>query len=334
MKTLRAMTAGVLALGVGCSFELPVRGVDGGIEAIPSTRFAAAPVPTSVVSGFVWSPEAFWLALANCGLSCPIPPLTMPGIPLFEGATVAHAQVKLFDPLTGSATLAAPETGTNGVFSMTGVPSRDVPFFPSAVTPPPAAPTDGGVPGLEYLPTLTLRPVSTQWSQCLNISTLQISTTGILDAVAQHQGLTVNDLIDPTKVGGVAVWWLFIPPAGALHVPAGETRMTSSAGTVLHINWAPPGLGPPQQSPLGFFVSGTDTSDLGLAVVLFPPLTGPPSPVSFTPVDPVTDVTQGRPWSFPPLPPMVIPPGTISFGELGGLTPGATGAPPLWLCLP
>ncbi len=341
MRTVCALLLAVVA--TGCTYELPTEGVDGGATPRPVTRYAPTVDPQTIVAGYVWDPEAYWVSLALCGPACPIPPLVMPGIPHFEAAVVRRAEVKLFDPLSNSATLSASApSGAQGSYSVMGVPSRgDVPFFPTAVTPDAPAATDGGAQPVTYLPTFTMRPVVTSWTQCLAISTVQASTIGILDAVAQAESqpgapVAVADLVNPAKYGGVAVFWMYQPLGGSVRVPAFGTRMDANVGRVLLIDWAPPGVLPAaaKQSPRGFHVGAGPVSGFGISVVLLPPLAGPPAPVTFTPVDPVTDLPNGRPWKFPALPPTVIAPGMISFGELPGIPPGPAGAPPAWLCLP
>ncbi len=325
-------------------------------EIVPQTqaRFSEArKVNVTTVTGFVWDPEAFWFTLASCGQTCPIPPIRIPGVPIFDRSLVNGTAVALFDPVTAQATLtAAKPTGTDGAFELLGVPSRPGPPFlafatrtgpESTALTPAGPPTLTPVPAAAYLPTLTMKPIFTRTTNCIGQGAALVSDKGALEAVAKYlsqQGsaTTVADLINPARFGGVAVLWAYRAAGPPVRVPAFGVKVTTSGGTLLPINWAPPGapLPPPLlalQSHRGFFVdTSAPQAPLGLAVLLLPPLQGPPSPTQLAVVDPVNNAADGRPWAFPPLPPMVIAPGLISFIELPGLQPGSP-PPPEWVCL-
>lgn len=305
---------------------------------------------TTHLSGRVWDPEAYWIDFAYCGDPCPLPPLVAPGFVLYERSVVAGATVSLFDPLTNRLAKSSRPTTETGIWEIHGVPSRPgVPFFALGTHDPAAL---GGKPALSngnnttlppmvpgaYVPTFSMRPISTQWTQCLGQVSELLSDTGILEAVAKHRSLsgtpvTVADLQNPQKFGGVVVWWMYLPADAAVRVPAFGTEMQANVGEVLPIAWAPPGVLPAAiQSRRGFFVK-TDmkSSPIGLTAIVLPPATGFTTEVQFRAVDPVTDAAQKRPWTFPALPPVPVAPG-ISFGQLPGLLIGAP-APPNWVCL-
>ncbi|MBX7096693.1 MAG: hypothetical protein K1X89_03185 [Myxococcaceae bacterium] len=340
MKTSLSFAV-VAVLAAGCAFQLPEGSADAGAQPVAKTEYVAPADAGVQVNGYLWDPEAFFGALAACGQDCPIPPLVFSGIPLFEGALQRQAPVALFDPVS-TAPVAAGLTSAAGTWNLAHVPARTgVPFFPFAPARASAALPDGGST-TGYLPTLTFRPVATGgWGQCLGISAVQASESGILDAVARHESTTTTtytakDLVDPTKFGGVAVLWAFQPGPSSLRVPAFGVNATSTGGKVLKVAWAPPGVLPPMlnQSPRGFYVADDPaTASAGITVVLMP--AGPPAPVTLALVDPVKDEKTGRPWQFFPLGQVVLAPGVVSYGELQGLLPSTGGgAPPRWLCLP
>jgi len=185
---------------------------------------------------------------------------------------------------------------------------------------------------------MDLKPIATRFNYCMGQPAALLGDTGILEAVAKHLTLTgtdttVTDLSSPARFGGVVVWWMLQPSGAGVHVPAFGTSIEANVGQVLNVNWAPPGALPPDvQSERGFFVDAeAPVSGMGIVVTLLPAKAGPPAPVQFTAIDPVTDAEQGRPWAFPPLGPITVGPG-ISFGELPAIAGGS--APPEWVCLP
>ncbi len=341
MPTLRLPA--LLLLLAACDFPLP-RSDEPGAK-LPST-LTPAPVGEAVnegarVGGFLWDLEAYAYRFLTCAQPCELPPITVPGTPLFDWSQVKGAQVHLFDPASATPRYAAEAaTGANGTFRVEHVETRvGPPYFPLLTAAGAAQAVNQGPPGLppgKFLPTLSLRPVATGNSyECLMVSSLAASDAGVVEAVAKYltaQGTvtTAADLVDPAKTGGLALWFLYMPGPSSLRVPAFGTAVKASAGQVLPINWAPPGVGPaPLQSARGFFVdAAAPVSAMGITAVVLPP--GPPAPVQFTAQDSATDM--GRPWAFPPLPAMVVPPGVVSVGELPGLLPGGD-APPSWLCL-
>ena len=308
------------------------------------------------VEGYVWDPEAFWLTVASCDPTkgCTLPPIVLPGVPATERSEVAGAMVSLFDPLADPAAppqfVANAPTDQYGGWYMDKVTSRKggPPFIPVAIPPAPGGTPlkDNGppfldpIPPADYLPTMALKPIFTEYTNCLGQSVPIASDKGVLEAVAKY--LTANgttttaaDFIDPSKYGGVLIAWYYLPSDPPVRLPAFNTVLSTTAGTIYNINWAPPKALPPfmNQSTRGFFVDTSTTgSPFGLFVVTLPPLMGPPSPVSLTITDPITDAPTGRPWTFPDVPPQILPPGLISYLELQGNQPGRP-PPAQWVCL-
>lgn len=322
-----------------------------------------APPATTRVAGFTYDPETYFWTYAMCGgPGCPIPPYLSPGIPMFDQALLTGGDIAAFDVVAGapSATAEAPADG-QGLFDIEGVESRqDPPFFliasgGSLVDLGGAAPFPPPPPG-NYLPSFTLRPIVTQSPACFAQQALQISDVGVLQAVANRMTAdgtptTVDDLLTPDLHAGVAVWFLLEPGEVSTVAPAQGTTVTATSGPdpvgqVFNIDWAPPGALPPEaeQSDRGFYVTPDATSPVGIVVVVLDPLTGPPSPVTFTAVDPTTDGAARRPWNFPPLD-LMLAPGMVSIAPLqlmeapdpnaqAGLGGSSGGGAPTWLCLP
>jgi hypothetical protein len=304
------------------------------------------------VIGHVWDPEAFFAGTASCGMTCPIPPLTVPGLPFYEGSVVAGATVAIFDPIAGKPDGISNVTGADGIWEVKGVTSRsNPPMFAAASHDPLAL---AGKPALSpfgppflptiapatYVPTFSLRPIATGWAQCLGQVAGLLSNNGILQAVAKFRtskgmNTQVNDLLDPQKFGGVVVWWSWLPSDSFVRVPAYGTTVTASVGTVLNLNWAPPGTKSQTiQSARGFYVDeAAPVSGIGLTATVLPPGTGFTTDVQFTAVDKVQLPAQGRPWVFPALPPIPVAPGA-SFGQFPAFQAGDVPAPPKWVCLP
>lgn len=346
-KLVVALAAALTVGSVGCD--------DGGLTGPEDgSIYSDGAAASATVSGYVWDTEAYWLSFAGCGMNCMLPPLILPASPLFQAAIVPNAIVGLFDPASPTAGLAfqaAAPSAKDGGYYIQNVPPRPAPpFFPVVGTVLPEL-NDGGTPTnpVGYEPTMTLKPIATaKTTLCLSQGAGVVSDSGVLEAVAKFltskgTPTTVADLVDPTKSGGVVVWWLWIPGSGSLRVPAFGSFVTSDVGTSYNISWLPPGQGPPFvlpiQSKRGFYVNsigpGAPGAAPGVTVTVLPPVQGPPPAVKFTFTDPVTDAASGRPYQFRPLDPLQVGPGVVTFGESQALTPGAAaGAPPDWLCLP
>jgi hypothetical protein len=333
---------------------------------VPRPVFIAAdqvPPPTARVSGVAWDPEAFFVYLAGCSSKpCPIPPFLGEGIPIFKRSAVLGATVFAFD-VEGAQPhpTGAPATSDGqGIWVLPNVPQRfTTPYFllatgtgsliPAPIASPPlqAAP----VAPTEYLPTLSLRPISTGVSgSCVGQDAAQIGKNGALEAVAKHltattgSAVSVMDFVDPVKYWGTNVIWAYSAGNPILRAPADnvslEVSITGGTHQTFAIDWAPPGVLPPflNQSTRGFFVTQAPTSPLGLYVVLLPHPPGPPpSSIDYLLKDTVTNSQSKRPWSFPPLHGN-IGPGTVYFigaqmqYPINLLNPPPP--PPPYICLP
>lgn len=333
----------------------------------PETQYVTKVDPHGTwVSGFAWDPEAYYFTFLACNPApppappvCFAPPLLIPGFPSLEASVMQGAMVGLFDPAAappGPTYMIPAPTQADGVWQIGNVETRPAPPFLALgippndastalhVAPPPPPGTnllpDGTVlpppppvpVAAAYLPTLTLQPIWTGHTQCMDEPAAEISTNGVLQAVAKNQSIAVTDLLDPKQHGGVAVVSLFFPTSGPDRVPAIGTIIQADHGTVYNISWQPPGTLPPlpdggtMQSDRGFFVpdpSKPGPPPIGMAVVVLPPAQGP-TPVQFTFTDPVTDPSQGRPLQYPPVPAQMLAPGTLSY--LG--VPANAGNPP------
>ena len=320
--------------------------------------------PVTDVYGYAMDHEAFWFQFATCagptGANCPIPPIVVPGVPVFTRSLIPGAQALLFD---GENPMAMPKpaaqlTGADGTWAIPANPRRPgQPYFAIAAVPPPTGtPMDPGyvtpftapngavilpaVPRTNYFPTFNLKPIAPNWSMCMGQEAGIIGDNGILEAVAKRiGGITAADFLDPAKYGGVAIWWLWMPTSPIARVPAFGAKATADVGTTYFISWAPPGLGGATQSARGYLAVADPVAGngIGISVTVLPPNTAAPMAptfVHFTTEDPVTDTTALRPWSWPPLPPQVpIAPGVISFGTLPAITNGGLRVPD-WVCLP
>jgi hypothetical protein len=340
---MRALLATLCLFAFGC--VQPGASSDAG-----TPYFDKQIVRSTHIVGSAWDPEAYFFGLASCGMNCPIPPLTAPGVPFFEGSVIAGANVSVIDVITGMPDAVAATTGPDGVWQVQNVTTRaNPPMFtfnthdPASLNGKPALQPFGppflpAVPPGNYLPTFSLRPINTAWSQCLAQVAELVSTTGILQAVAKYRiskgmNTQVSDFSNPQKFGGVVVWWMYLPAGSPAQIPAYATRMTANVGQVLNIAWAPPGTKGATQSARGFYVDdGAPLSAIGATVTLLPTTSAPVTNVQFAGVDDITDAMSGRPWKFPPLPPVPVAPG-VSFGQLPGILDGAP-APSKWVCLP
>ncbi|MBN9684621.1 MULTISPECIES: hypothetical protein [unclassified Corallococcus] len=331
---------------------------------------------TSRLNGFTVDPEAYFFNLAGCAPTpeqCQLPPLYAEFSPLLQRAVVQNAAISLVDSGTGQVLaesgVVAP-SDANGVWTLDKVPTRrGAPYLVlslggpqaalanNAVMPlPPPMLTLQPVPAGTYVPTLTVRPVVPAHSACVGLEALQMSDKGILEAVAKYLSFegtptTVADLLNPGRFGGVTVFWLYRPGFPVFRVPAANTTVEASAGRVLNIEWAPPGVLPPPlaglQSTRGFFIppvapGGTPApfSSLGLVAVVHPPLPqppmGPPPVVHYTAKDTTTSDPEGRPWVLPPLD-LPVAPGSVTFAglQMYSKTPSTTPQiPPPSTCLP
>ncbi|HEX8825872.1 MAG TPA: hypothetical protein VF794_38530 [Archangium sp.] len=342
---------GALTLGAACNSD-PLVPEESDFVPRPDTYVPADTATTTRISGLAWDPEAFFLSLVGCGDTCPFPPLVSDGLPLYQMAAVRNGAVTAFDPVAVAPAVAPETTDAVGMWVLPKVPSRaGAPFFMLSLGQG-TLPTESiaglePVPPAEYLPTLTMRPISTVHSTCTSQEVFHASKKGILQAVAKHltvvKGVptTVEDLINPAKYYAATVFWLFHAGNGALRVPAAMTAVEASAGQVFFIDWAPSFLPPASlRSERGFIVT-TDApaSPMGITVVLVPNNGAPPPElINYKIVDTVTDAATRRPWFFPPIS-APIAPTVIGFAGLQMMyqpseLPGYQLPPPPGLCLP
>ncbi len=346
--SLFALVAGSL-LGSGCLPEAPTP------PGSPDSLFVEPVTPTSIVAGYAWDPEAFFMNVKACGgPACPIPPMLADGVPLFATAVVQGASVMAIDPVAGAPTGAPQQSGPDGLWRIEGVPGRkEVPYFivttgegklgelPPDFPAPPLPP----VPPARYLPTMTARPIFTTSAGCYFQEAAHASDNGVLEAVAKYrtahgQSTAVMELLEPSKFAAVSVFWLYEPALlPSLITPAANTTLEVSAGTKYDIDWAEPGSLPAaEQSTRGFYVKeGVGSSPIGVTVVVVPAGATTPPAVTYIPVDTVTNPDIGRPYQFFPLELPAVG-GQISVASLqlfSGLPPpeDVSGAPPPFLCL-
>lgn len=347
-RTVRnAALLGGLLLGVGCSSDSTAPAES---TFYPVPQFVDTKPKTSRLSGFSWDPEAFFMNVAFCGMSCPIPPFLLDNSPLYLRAALQGATIAPIDPTNGNPAATPVPTDDSGLWTIPSVASRDnPPYFLAALptgslTTAPIGPPLPAIPAGGYVPTVTLRPVVVRNSVCAVQEAAGLSTVGILEAVAKYltvsgRTTSVQDLVNPAKYANVVVFWLYHPGSPLLRVPADGTTVEASAGEVLHIDWAPPGTPPANlRSTRGYIVSEpATTSPLGVSVVLLPAGSNVPPVVTYSFVDPTVDVSQSRPWFFPPIqaPPT---PGVVNFAGTqlwrADEPNGPAGPPPPYLCLP
>jgi hypothetical protein len=324
-----------LLLGAGCENQ---PGAPAESNFIPRPTYisveAAGPVlQTTRVTGYSWDPEAWLLSFLDCTQSClppipALPPLLLGNNPLFIRSVVGGTPVKMVDLDTGESTGVTEEVNSDplGLWTHARVPSRARPYYPSSkgggMLLPDPFPILSPIPPATYLPTVSLRPVVTEVDDCMAIELPLASDKGILEAVAKHltakgTATEVSDLINPTRYAGVTVFWLFSPGISSLRLPAFGTTVEPSAGTVLNVNWAPPGLLPPSiQSTRGFFVDdGAPVSGMGIIAVLVPAGSTAPASVTYSFTDPVTDAAWGRPYRYQQIQQQPLP-GVITFASL------------------
>ncbi len=341
---------GALTLGAACNTDPSVPEESNFIPK-PEEYVSVDVVPTTRISGLAWDPEAFFMSLVNCGDECPFPPLLNDGIPLYMMAAVGGGSVTAFDPVAVAPAVPPETTDPVGMWVLPKVPSRvGAPFFMLA-QPQGALPTESiaglpPIPPADYLPTLTMRPISTVHSSCSSQEVLLASKKGILEAVAKHKTVvenvptTVDDLVNPAKYYATTVFWLFHAGNGGLRVPASGTAVEASEGQVYLVDWAPPFVPPAElRSERGFMVTTDAASPMGITVVLVPN-TGAPPPelIHYNIVDTVTSESARRPWFFPPIE-APIAPGVIAYAGFQmqyqpSELPGYEIPPPPSVCLP
>lgn len=361
MNRLRLPALALCLVFAGCEFPS-----GGGTDAGTASLFvdAGPSTDTTDINGFSWDPEVMtWYWGFFGGPDSPAPAYLSPLTPLFGLSEVSGVEVLIIDPTTGQPVASSPDTSAvdGGTWFVPGVPSSSpAPYLAlgtgGAYTPHGETYGIPDPPPTNYLPTLTLRPIATTYSQCSAQQAVMVGDNGILQAVALKLGITVSALFD--NYGGVFVWELYQPnPANPLDVtPADGVTVTASAGTVFNLDWAPPFDGDPMRSERGYIVVDDTKSPIGVSVVLVP--YDVTDPVTFQPTDPITqaELDSGgsarlRPWEYFPV---TIPsvPGTVEFAPVplfgqdpapsdagtpigaGGGGGGIAGGIPPWACFP
>jgi len=327
-----------LLLGAGCESQ---SGAPRESNFIPRPKFisveAAGPtLQTTRVTGYAWDPEAWLLSFLECTQKClppipALPPLLLGNNPLFIRSVVGGTPVSMVDLDTGTSTAVTSAVPSDplGIWTHPAVPSREArPYYPSSsgggtLLPDPfvgpGGPILSPVPPATYLPTVSLRPVLTEADDCMAVDIPMAGDNGILEAVAKHltakgTSTVVADLINPGRYAGVTVFWLYSPGISSLRLPAFATTVEASAGQVLNVNWAPPGLLPPSiQATRGFFVDdGAPVSGMGISVVLVPAGGSAPASVTYSIKDPTTDAASGKPYKYRQIQARPLP-GVITF---------------------
>lgn len=362
---------GALLLSAACS-----NGSATPAERYPKPSVLAAPTeePSSLVTGFAFDPEAYLMNLVACGGgACPLTPLLLDISPLYLSSIVRDSPVTLLDPASGGPAVAPAASDTSGTWTLPKVKSGPNTYLPLAVgtgaklaTGVPSPVPLANVPAANYLPTVTLRPVSPTHPQCMAVEAINTGDNGVLEAVAKYltavesTPTTVMDFITPARYSGVNVFWLYIPgfaflrapttpptpatpPPNPLALPNTTVKITTGpASRVFNVQWAPkddPML-PPEikalQSARGFFVlPGLESSNVGIAVVLHSASTAPGTLAVYEVVDRVTDDANLRPWKFAPVGAPVIP-GLVTAAALQLNYRDVTSSGPLpgYFCLP
>lgn len=314
---------GALLLGAGCENNSSAPAES---SFIPRPKIVeAAAMADSLGSvrlmGYAWDPEAFFTSFVECTQKClppipALPPMLLDNNPLFLRSVVQGAKVTLQDRSGSAGPLATADSDPLGNWVLPKVPIRDELYYPFSTGEGELPTFDyfpvlSPLPPADYAPTVSLRPVTTADADgCWGIEASQLSTTGILQAIAKYltskgTPTTVAHLYGLTnRYEGVTVFWLYNPGFSSLRGPGAGTTVEASAGQVLNVEWAPPGVLPPPlsdlQSQRGFFVAeGAPVSSLGIVAVLVPK--GSTNPVTYKFKDPTTDAATGRPWKYPDL---------------------------------
>ncbi|MCP3168321.1 hypothetical protein [Myxococcus qinghaiensis] len=311
----RSLTATFLlaaSLG-GCSDSEPIppeEGTNAPIGELPERR--------ATVSGVVYDPEAFFLTVLNFPGEETPPPALFEDTPYLLFSAIPGATVRLAG--SGGSAVSSGASSFAGIWQVEGVPlDATTPYLAEAI--PPAGPveffTEGApfpLPPATHYPTTYLRPIQVNVNECTSQTAPMVGSAGALDAVAQYltgEGTptTVEQLLDPARTGGVVLFWVH-PPSffyDYFVIPLDSVVGETSAGTLLSVNWAPPGVGPPGQSPMGFFASPDPTGFFGYYALVLPP--GLTTPVTVTFRDTYVPAPEEPAGPYPR--PLVISPVTV-----------------------
>jgi len=171
------------------------------------------------------------------------------------------------------------------------------------------------VPQGKYFPTTSLNRLRTGNTNCMAQLSTIAGENGALNAVASMRGETVEQLLDPSRTGGVLLIWALAPSLALdfFNIPGGGITAQASRGELYSIGWAPPNSFP-GQSPMGYFVSGPPPSFLGYYALVLPK-EGAGEPVTVTFRDTVTSRPNDPPSPSGPRPWPIMPfTGTVGPG--------------------
>lgn len=301
-------------------------------------------------TGFTYDPEALYIETQVCGTGCAHASSIVASNPLFQKSVVTGASVSLLDASTGQATMGASElTDAEGLWRAPNIPQVLEPaLYVGSAGGGALMSAESGVVASDYVPSVNLRPVVRNFPSCLSLPTMPVAKQGVLSAVAAHltrvtgTATSVDDLLDPTKFGGVVVWWLLVPGSPLENSSAiGTSIRADGEAAIMNLAWAKPGTGPAGQSARGFYVDAdSPTSPIGVTAIVLP-VERSGQPVTFTVNDPVNDPSLGRPYNYPPI--TVAPvPGHANIARLGlsfsapeGQQPPVSSVPgmPVWQCV-
>lgn len=306
-----------------------------------TSPYVDLPARTSTFAGLAYDPEAFFYLLATF----PAPPDQAPPPALYEGvpylyySSIPEATVRILDP-DGNET-ASTKSSPTGSWQVLGIPSGAKEYQAKADPPaggahpgagymgPGAPPPPVSVPAAIYYPTTTLRPIIPLDTLCQFQVATMVGDAGALSALAKLLSKTVAEIVSKNNV---ALMWAFAPSfdLDLFTSPINGISAQASRGTLYAINWAPPGMGPPGQSAMGYFAvqvkSSSTLSDLGYYAVLLPTGdTGGPVTVTFK-----DTITGGmgpfpRPLGVPPIVAQLRP--GVSFGRVFAFPAGGPGGP-------
>lgn len=340
LTTKQTVLAAAVAVLAGCEFQGPRK-----MEMPTPAREAPEGL---TIDGYAHDIEYFmasWFSCAN-PMECP-PPLLGVGLPPVEGGKVYNAKVSVIAP-GGAEIAAAPGlTGFDGNFSVPSVKTAE-PFVYlhskfDATAPMPEGegfpriwhPDMAFVPTYPWVATTTATPIYVTGGQrCMSTRAVNFGKQGVVAAIAKFLSsfgapTTADDLLDPTKTGGLVIWWNRVPDELYVWVPGfGTHPKFAIAGKMpdeqLPVSFLPPGMGPPFQVPYGYTAADPEDPEtwMGLAALILPPTDQPFTEVTVT----TTDEVNG--WTFEPVT-VKARTGEITYGEsipVGGGT--VFGGPP------
>lgn len=296
-------------------------------------QYSELPARQTIVSGVVFDPEVFFFSLATFPQSGPPGPNTPPPpppflfsfVPYLHRAIPVGARVSVMEGATVADT--SDRVSPSGYWQVTDVPHlADAPRYNLRAEPTAAGITIGApqmypsppfmpVPQGKYFPTTSLNRLRTGNTNCMAQLSTIAGENGALNAVASMRGETVEQLLDPSRTGGVLLIWALAPSLALdfFNIPGGGITAQASRGELYSIGWAPPNSFP-GQSPMGYFVSGPPPSFLGYYALVLPK-EGAGEPVTVTFRDTVTSRPNDPPSPSGPRPWPIMPfTGTVGPG--------------------